>query len=147
MIEALQSGRYNLNEVALIITQTGGGCRATNYIGFIRKALSDANLSHVPVIALSHVGIEKHPGFKLNIKLIDRALKALCLGDLLMRVLYRTRPYEAEEGASNRLYKFYATRIKEEIKNMNLFSYHRIIKDIVESFDCLPLKDVKKPSI
>jgi len=147
MIEALQSGRYNLNETALIITQTGGGCRATNYIGFIRKALSDANLSHIPVIALSHVGIEKHPGFKLSFQLIDRALKTLCLGDLLMRVLYRTRPYEAEEGASNRLYKFYATRIKEEIKNMNLFSYHRIIKDIVESFDCLPLKDVKKPRV
>ncbi|MGP1437768.1 MAG: acyl-CoA dehydratase activase-related protein [Treponema sp.] len=147
MIEALQSGRYNLNETALIITQTGGGCRATNYIGFIRKALADANLSHVPVIALSHVGIEKHPGFKLTPRLIDRALKTLCLGDLLMRVLYRVRPYEREEGASNRLYKFYANKIKEEIKNMNRASYHRIIKEIVTSFDSLPLKNIKKPRV
>ena len=147
MIEALQSGRYNLNEVALIITQTGGGCRATNYIGFIRKALSDANLSHIPVIALSHVGIEKHPGFKLSFRLIDKALKALCLGDLLMRVLYRTRPYEKEEGSSNKLYKFYANKIKEEIGGMNFTSYHRIIKEIVTSFDSLPLRNIRKPRV
>lgn len=147
MIEALQSGRYNLNETALVITQTGGGCRATNYIGFIRKALSDAHLSHIPVIALSHVGIEKHPGFKLSLRLIDRALKTLCLGDLLMRVLYRTRPYEAEEGSANRLYNFYAGKIKAEIGKMNFTSYKRLIKEIVASFDTLPLRNIKKPRV
>ncbi len=147
MIEALQSGRYDLNKTALVITQTGGGCRATNYIGFIRKALSDAHLSHVPVIALSHVGIEKHPGFKITWKLGDRALKALALGDLLMRVLYRTRPYEKKSGSANALYHTYSARIKKEIGKMNFKSYKKIIKEIVESFDVLPLKKIKKPRI
>ncbi len=147
MIEALQSGRYNLNETALIITQTGGGCRATNYIGFIRKALSDAGLSHIPVIALSHVGIEKNPGFKISLKLADRAMKALCLGDLLMRVLYRVRPYEASKGEANRLYKKFSSRIKSEIGRMNRLLYRNIIDDIISSFDRLPLIPTKKPRV
>ena len=147
MIEALQSGRYDLNATALVITQTGGGCRATNYIGFIRKALQDAHLEHVPVIALSHVGIEKHPGFKITAKLADRALKTLCLGDLLMRVIYRTRPYEAKSGSVNELHKMFATRIKKEIDNMNRHSYKLLIREIVSAFDSIPLRRVKKPRV
>ena len=147
MIEALQSGRYDLNATALVITQTGGGCRATNYIGFIRKALQDAHLEHVPVIALSHVGIEKHPGFHITAKLADRALKTLCLGDLLMRVLYRTRPYEAKEGSANELHRMFATRIKKEIGQMTHRLYKIIIKEIVNAFDSLPLRRVKKPRV
>ncbi|MDY4833156.1 MAG: acyl-CoA dehydratase activase-related protein, partial [Treponema sp.] len=95
MISALESGKYDLKKVALIITQTGGGCRATNYIGFIRRALNDAGMSQVPVLSLSAQGFEKNPGFKLTPSLIDGLVKALVVGDVLMRVLYRTRPYEA----------------------------------------------------
>ena len=147
MIEALQSGRYDLNATSLLITQTGGGCRATNYIGFIRKALQDAHLEHVPVIALSHVGIEKHPGFKITAKVADRALKTLCLGDLLMRVIYRTRPYEAKTGSVNELHKMFATRIKKEIGQMNRLAYKNLIHEIVSAFDCVPLKKVRKPRV
>ena len=147
MIAALQSGKYDLNATALIITQTGGGCRATNYIGFIRRALEDAGLGHVPVIGLSAQQIEKNSGFKPTFGLADRALKALCLGDLLMRVLYRTRPYEQEAGAANALYRHYADRIKTELKQMSAWSYGKVVRDIVRDFDSLPLIQEEKPRI
>ena len=147
MIAALQSGKYDLNATALIITQTGGGCRATNYIGFIRRALEDAGLGYIPVIGLSAQQIEKNSGFKPTFGLADRALKALCLGDLLMRVLYRTRPYEQEQGAANALYRRYADRIKTELKNMSVRSYRNIVRDIVHDFDTLPLIPMEKPRI
>lgn len=77
MIEALQSGKYDLNKTALIMSQTGGGCRATNYIGFIRKALKDAGFANVPVISFNVVGMEKMPGFKITLPLVERLLKAV----------------------------------------------------------------------
>ena len=147
MIAALQSGKYDLNATALIITQTGGGCRATNYIGFIRRALEDAGLGYIPVIGLSAQQIEKNSGFKPTLALADRALKALCLGDLLMRVLYRIRPYEQEKGAANALYRRYADRIKTELQHMTGRDYRRVVRDIVHDFDTLPLIQVEKPRI
>ncbi|UTC51384.1 2-hydroxyacyl-CoA dehydratase [Treponema sp. OMZ 855] len=147
MISALQSGKYDLNATALIITQTGGGCRATNYIGFIRRALEDAGLGYIPVIGLSAQQIEKNSGFKPTFGLADRALKALCLGDLLMRVLYRTRPYEQEKGAANTLYRHYADRIKTELKHMSGRDYRKVVRDIVHDFDTLPLIQEEKPRI
>jgi len=147
MIAALQSGKYDLNATALIITQTGGGCRATNYIGFIRRALADAGLEQVPVIGLSAQQFEKNSGFRPTFGLADRALKALCLGDLLMRVLYRTRPYERTKGAANELYHRYAERIKSELKHMSAWRYHAIVRDIVHDFDTLPLTHAIKPRI
>ena len=147
MIAALQSGKYDLNATALIITQTGGGCRATNYIGFIRRALEDAGLGYIPVIGLSAQQIEKNSGFKPTFGLADRALKALCLGDLLMRVLYRTRPYEQDKGAANALHRHYAERIKNELKHMTGRDYRRIVRDIVHDFDTLPLIPMEKPRI
>ena len=98
MISALKSGKYDVNQTALLITQTGGGCRATNYIGFLRKALQDAGLEQVPVISLSAQGFEKNEGFKISYPLLNRAMQALIYGDLLMNLLYRTRPYELEKG-------------------------------------------------
>lgn len=85
MIEALESGKYDVNKTALIMSQTGGGCRATNYIGFIRKALRDAGFEQVPVISLNVVGMEKMPGFKLTPKMMDKMIKAVLLGDLLQK--------------------------------------------------------------
>ena len=86
MMKALESGEYDLDRVALIITQTGGGCRATNYIAFIRKALEDAGLDHIPVLSLSAQGLEKNPGFRLSYKLLKRSMQALVQRPL-MRVL------------------------------------------------------------
>ena len=98
IMEALLSGKYDLNRTAVVITQTGGGCRASNYIGFIRRALIKAGLEHIPVISLSAQGIEHNSGLKYNYTLLKKAMMALQYGDVIMNVLYRTRPYEKVPG-------------------------------------------------
>ncbi len=147
MMAALKSGKYDLNHVSLMITQTGGGCRATNYIGFIRRALSDAGLSHIPVLSLNAVGLESNPGFKITPALIHRALMALMTGDLLMRVLYRTRPYEATPGSANMLYEKWNGRAIVQLQSLSVGKYRNLIKGIVRDFDALPLLPVKKPRV
>ena len=148
MIAALESGKYDLNKTALIISQTGGGCRATNYIGFIRRALNDAGWGNVPVLSLSAQGFEKNPGFKLTLPLIDNIVKSVMVGDVLMRVLYRTRPYEAVQGSANQLYKKW-TEIAEEmfVNHVSFHKYHKLIKAIIRDFDNLPLKPIKKARV
>lgn len=145
-MEALLSGKYDLNKTAIIITQTGGGCRATNYIGFIRRALEKAGMSQIPVISLS-AGIEKNPGLKITYKMVKRALQALVYGDILMRVLYRTRPYELEEGSANTLHKKWEEICKQDVKTGNMSTFKKHVKQIIQEFDELPLKDVKKPKV
>ncbi len=147
MIAALQSGKYDLENTSLLITQTGGGCRATNYIGFIRRALMDAGLSHVPVISLSAQGFEQNPGFKISYSLLDRAMRAIMLGDLFMRVLYRTRPYEAVSGSANALYEKWSARAEKSLKSLSSVKYRSVIKGIVKDFDELPLLPIKKPRV
>ncbi len=147
MISALQSGKYDVNNTSLMVTQTGGGCRATNYIGFIRRALVDAGFSQVPVISLSAQGFESNPGFKLGPALLIRAMRALVLGDLLMRVLYRTRPYEAESGSANALYEKWNARCEMGLKSLSHFKYKSLIRGIIRDFDRLPLLPVKKPRV
>ena len=93
IIHGLKSGKYDLDNTSVIITQTGGGCRATNYVAFLKKAFKEAGLSKIPIISLNAVGLEKQPGFKLSVGLIKKALMALVYGDLFMRVLYATRPF------------------------------------------------------
>lgn len=146
-VEALKSGKYDLNKTALIITQTGGGCRATNYIAFIRKALKDMGLSHIPVISLSASGLESNPGFKITPKLLECAFMALCYGDLFMRVLYKTRPYEAEKGSANALYEKWRDKCLKALHKPSFTEYRRNVRDIVKAFDNLPLLDVKKPRV
>jgi len=148
MISALESGKYDLDKVALIITQTGGGCRATNYIGFIRRALNDAGWGQIPVLSLSAQGFEKNPGFKLTPKLIDNLIKSLVVGDVLMRVLYRVRPYEAVQGSANQLYEKW-TAVAEDMfaEHVSIAKYNKLLKDIIRDFDNLPLKPIKKPRV
>ena len=105
IMDALLSGKYDLNKVAVIITQTGGGCRATNYIGFIRRALEKAGMPQVPVISLNASSLEKNPGLKVTPKLLLTAMQALVYGDVFMRVLYKTRPYEKVPGSANALHE------------------------------------------
>lgn len=147
LISALKSGKYDLEHTSLVITQTGGGCRATNYIGFIRRALADAGFEKIPVISLSAQGFEKNPGFKITPALLHRALMALMEGDLLMRVLYRTRPYEANPGEANALYEKWNGRAQKQLQSVSWAGYHKIIHGIIRDFDALPLKDVKKPRV
>ena len=147
MISALKSGLYDLNRVSLLISQTGGGCRATNYIGFIRRALTDAGWGHIPVISLSAQGFEQNPGFKITPPLIIRSMRAVMIGDLLMRVLYRTRPYEAVSGSADNLYKKWNIEAQKNLKSLSVIKYNRLIKNIVRDFDNLPLLPHKKPRV
>ncbi len=146
-ISALQSGKYDLDHTSVLITQTGGGCRATNYIGFIRRALVDAGLSQVPVISMSAQMFEKNPGFKYTPKMLMRMMQSVVYGDLLMRCLYRVRPYEAEPGSANRLYEKWNAKVEKALKNPGLHSFHKTIRGIVREFDNLPLLPIKKPRV
>ncbi len=147
IMEALLSGKYDINKVAVIITQTGGGCRATNYIGFIRRALEKAGLTQIPVISLSAQGLEKNPGLKYTPKILNRAMQALVYGDLLMRVLYRVRPYEAVKGSANELYEKWKTRCKASISNGKRSEFKKNIRGIVHDFDTLECLDIVKPRV
>ena len=147
MIAALESGKYDVNHTSLIITQTGGGCRASNYIGFIRRALTDAGFDKVPVLSLSAQGFEKNPGFKITPGLLHRLLMAVMVGDVLMRVLYRTRPYELVPGSADALYEKWNAKAEKQVKSLSLSGYHKLLKGIVKDFDNLPLKPIKKPRV
>lgn len=147
MIAALKSGKYDLDKVSLLITQTGGGCRATNYIGFIRRALVDAGFEKVPVISLSVSGLESNPGFKITPALIHRAMMALMTGDVLMRVLYRVRPYEAQPGSADALYEKWNGRAEVQLQSLSIVKYSKLIEGIVRDFDNLPILPIKKPRI
>ncbi|HET6450124.1 MAG TPA: acyl-CoA dehydratase activase-related protein, partial [Spirochaetia bacterium] len=147
MMAALRSGRYDLSRTALLISQTGGGCRATNYIAFIRKALADAGLSHVPVISLNTLGLEKNPGFRLSLGLVARGLESLVYGDLLMRMLYRVRPYEAVKGATQRLCDEWTRRCGLALARPGLLRFARTIRGMVRDFDELPIWGERKPRV
>ena len=153
LVDAILDGKYDPEHTALAITQTGGMCRATNYFGLIRKALIDAGYPQIPVIAISTQGIEDNPGFKATPALLHRVIKALIIGDLLMKCLYRVRPYEVTPGSANQLYKTWNTIVRETLENHGLsktaskfigkgyLPYSTLVKEIVKSFDALPLKD------
>jgi len=148
IMDALLSGKYDLNRVAIMITQTGGGCRATNYIGFIRRALNKAGMSHIPVISLNAAGLEKNPGFKVTPKLLITAMQALVYGDIFMRVLYKTRPYEKVPGSANALHAKWRDICKESLKNGKWGEYKRNVRGIIRDFDNLPIyEDMKKPKV
>ena len=145
-MQALLSGKYDLHKVALIITQTGGGCRATNYIGFIRRALEKARIGYIPVISMS-AGIEKNPGLKVNLEMANKALQALIYGDVFMRVLYKTRPYEKVKGSANALHEKWKKIAIESVKKANKKQFKKNIQNIVKEFDELELVDIKKPKV
>lgn len=147
MIEALKSGKYDLNNTSVIITQTGGGCRATNYIGFLKMALKHAGFEQVPIISLNAVGLEQQPGFKITTKLLNKAIMALVYGDLFMRVLYRTRPYEKVKGSANELHAKWNEKVKVNLINGSKREFNNNIKEIIKDFDTLPLLNINKPRV
>lgn len=151
LMKALKSGQYDLNHTSVIMSQTGGGCRATNYISFIRKALKDANMAHVPVIALNtgnSSSLESNPGFKLTIPMFNKVMQGLIYGDLLMRVLYRVRPYEKFPGSANLLYDYWVARCQHSLQNGSKQEFSENIRQIVVDFDSLELyEDLVKPKV
>lgn len=147
LLNALKSGTYDVNKTAVLISQTGGGCRATNYIGFIRKALKNADLGQVPVVSLNASGLEKNPGFKFTPSFANKAIQALIYGDLFMRVLYRVRPYEKFKNSANILYEKWNEKVKEDVRKGNFKKFNQNIKDIIEDFDNLEITDQVKPRV
>ena len=148
MIEALQSGEYDLNKTALIMSQTGGGCRATNYIGFIRKALKDAGFSQIPVISFNVVGMEKNPGFKISPEMMEKLLKSVVYGDLLQKMLMKNRAYEINTGETEKLYKIWMEKCKVLLNKRGTKAFKQSIYDIVNDFEKIELDtSVKKPKV
>ena len=148
MIEALQSGKYDVNKTALIMSQTGGGCRATNYIGFIRKALKDAGFPNVPVISLNFVGMEKMPGFKLTIPLIDKLLKTVVYADLLQKMLTKNRVYEINKGETQKLFDIWMEKCKKLLIKSTNKEFKQSIYDMVNDFEKIELDtSIEKPKV
>ena len=150
IMAAVKSGNYDMTHTAILISQTGGGCRATNYIVFIRRALEKAGYPDVPVISINMVGLEKNPGFKFTPSLIQHGLYALEFGDIFMRCLYRVRPYEKEPGSANALHEKWKKRVIDFVGNTKMLShkkYKKMCREIIRDFDNLPMTDEVKPRV
>ncbi|MCT4509314.1 MAG: 2-hydroxyacyl-CoA dehydratase [Tepidibacter sp.] len=146
-ISALKYGDYDSNNTSIIISQTGGVCRVTNYISILRKALEDAGFGHVPVLSFNGIGLEKNPGFKITPSMINKMIISILYGDLFMRLIYRTRPYEVVKGQTEKLHDKWEKICIENITKGNLFRSKEIIRGIVEDFDNIELNNIKKPKV
>ena len=149
VMDALLSGKYDLNRTAIFMSQTGGGCRASNYIGFIRRALEKAGMGHIPVISVNVGNMEQNPGFKVTIPMAIKAIQATVYGDVMMRCLYATRPYEKVPGSAEQLHKKWRAICTKAVSKRNpaMNEYRRIVRAIVKDFDELPRRPVKKPRV
>ena len=150
IMDAILSGKYDTDKLAVIITQTGGGCRASNYIGFIRRALKKAGYSQIPVISLNLSGLEKHPGFQLTAPLAVRAMYAIVFGDIFMKCVYRLRPYEAVPGSVNAMHEKWKKVCQDFVSHgyPSRRRFNRLCREIIEDFDNhIELLDVKKPRV
>ena len=149
IMQALLSGKYDLNKVAIIMSQTGGGCRASNYIGFIRRALEKAGMSQIPVISINLSGLEENPGFKITPKLATRLAYGAVFGDILMKCIYRMRPYESVKGSANALHKKWEKRCISFLsgKHCSFAQFNRICRQMIREFDTLPITNEKKPRV
>ena len=149
IMSAVLSGKYDLHKTAIVITQTGGGCRASNYIGFIRRALTKAGLEYIPVISISAQGLESNSGFKYSLPMLKKAMQAVVYGDVFMNVVYRTRPYEKVPGSVNALHeKWKNICIRQLIKDkVTMREFNKNIRSIVKEFDEIELLDIKKPRV
>ena len=144
LMSALLSGKYDVDKTAVIISQTGGGCRATNYIGYLRKALIDAGMEQVPILSLNASDMERQPGFKLTKSFLHRMIQAVVYGDALMQCVLATRPYEINPGSADALCDYWIKKLRERITKANIFQYSKYIKNIIDDFDNLPV-DKSKP--
>ena len=149
IMSAVTSGKYDTDRLAVLMTQTGGCCRASNYVGFIRRALEKAGLPHIPVISLNANGMEKNPGFQFTVPLILDAARALVYGDLFMRCLYRVRPYECVPGSANALHRVWEERCIQSLTGPRSHKdFKPFCQQIVEDFDAFPIQEtLRKPRV
>lgn len=149
MMDALLSGKYDVNKTALIMFQTGGGCRASNYISLIRKALKKANMEQVPVISLNFYGMENHPGFKLSPKILHSMVYAVCYGDLIMSLVNQVRPYETNNGEAEALADRWTAKLGQELANEKI-RYSKVkenYKAIIADFAKIPMVKTDRPKV
>ena len=149
IMDALLSGKYDLDKTAVIMSQTGGGCRASNYIAFIRRALKKAGMERVPVISINLSGLESNPGFKLTLPLIKKICYGAVFGDLLMKCVYRMRPYELEKGVVNRKHKIWEQRVISFLEKGSLShsQFKKMCHELVHEFDTIPITGERKPRV
>lgn len=150
MMHALHSGRYDLHKVALVMTQTGGGCRASNYIHLLRKALKKDGLDYIPVISLNLSGLESNSGFKITLPLLRRAIAALTYGDLLMLLKNQVKPYELNYGESDRLVSEWIKKLTELFEENKAFTQREVrayFDRITESFANIKVERTEKTRV
>ncbi|MFR5602394.1 MAG: acyl-CoA dehydratase activase-related protein, partial [Lachnospiraceae bacterium] len=149
IMDALLSGKYDLDHTAVFMSQTGGGCRASNYIGFIRRALEKAGMPQIPVISVNANGMETNPGFTITLPLLTKAMQAVVYGDVFMRVLYATRPYEAVPGSANALHEKWKARCIKSLsrRSPSMMEFGQNVRGIIRDFDRLPRLDIVKPKV
>lgn len=149
-IDAIQSGKYDPHKTALMLFQTGGGCRASNYISLLRKALAKAGYGYVPVVSFSLANIEKHSGFKLTLPMLHRMAYALLYGDLLMSLKNQCRPYEIVAGSTNELCEKWTEILTAEMAKGGKVSYSLIKENylkIISDFNDLPRRKEKRVKV
>ncbi len=149
IMEAVLSGKYDTDHLAVVMSQTGGGCRATNYIGFIRRALEKAGYQHIPVISINLSKLESNPGFKLTPMLLLRAVYAVNFGDIFMRCVYRMRPYEAVPGSVEEVHQKWIQKCCDFLgrKYLSFNTYKQMCREMIAEFDAIPVLDIKKPRV
>ncbi|BCJ99720.1 2-hydroxyacyl-CoA dehydratase [Anaerocolumna chitinilytica] len=147
IVHALKSGKYDINNTSVILSQTGGGCRATNYMSFLKLGLKQAGYEDIPIISLNVAGLGAQPGFKLSPIFVKRLMMAIIYGDLFMRLLYGTRPYEAVKGTSIKIYNRWKEVIKENIRSTGKRQFDKNVTEIIQDFDKIEVMDIKKPKV
>ena len=147
LINALNSGKYDPHKTALLITQTGGGCRASNYIHLLRKALVKAGYGYVPVISLNLSGLEKNPGFRFTPAMGMKFLSCLIYGDLIMLLKNQVKPYEINEGETDALVERWIAKLVrffKRNKGYDYFSAKNIMPKITKDFAAIPVNKTDK---
>mgnify|MGYP000855924537 CR=1 FL=1 len=145
LLDAIKSGKYDKDKLALVITQTGGGCRASNYIHLLRKALKKNGLDNIPVISFNTLGMEKNPGFKLSLKIVIRLISAVIYGDLLMLLANQLRPYEVNKGQTDKLVESWCERLLKT--KLSIFDIKNTIPQICKDFDKIEISSTQKVKV
>ena len=150
MLSAIESGKYDTHKLSLLISQTGGGCRASNYISLLRKALKKAGYGYIPVISFNLVGLEKGSAFKLTFPMLHRMLYCVMYGDLMMCLQNQCRPYELNPGDTDRVTRKWTDKLAEEMSS-NALSYRKVKKNydrIIADYAAIPCdRSVQKPRV
>ncbi len=150
VMDAVTSGRYDLSKLAIMMSQTGGGCRASNYVGFIRRALERIGHPEIPVISLNLSSLEANPGFKITPSLAVKCVYGALFGDIFMKCVYRMRPYEKIKGSTNAMHEKWKKIVIDFLTQKKLprhWQFKKLCRDIINDFDNIPILDIKKPRV